>query len=61
MLINCIAFGQDNAAAMAKEKVMTFVQARSNLSEIVDRVAGLPLITGDGKIHESSLVRTVWD
>jgi hypothetical protein len=46
---------------MAKEKVMTFVQARSNLSEIVDRVAGLPLITGDGKIHESSLVRTVWD
>jgi PIN domain nuclease of toxin-antitoxin system len=25
------------------------------------RVAGLPLITGDGKIHESGLVRTVWD
>jgi len=25
------------------------------------RVAGLPLITGDGKIHESALVRTVWD
>ena len=25
------------------------------------RVAGLPLITGDAKIHESGLVRTVWD
>lgn len=25
------------------------------------RVAGLPLITGDGLIHESSLVRTVWE
>jgi PIN domain nuclease of toxin-antitoxin system len=25
------------------------------------RVAGLPLITGDGRIHESGLVRTVWD
>jgi PIN domain nuclease of toxin-antitoxin system len=25
------------------------------------RVAGLPLITGDEKIHESGLVRTVWD
>jgi len=25
------------------------------------RVAGLPLITGDDKIHESGLVRTVWD
>src|SRR5262249_40036604 len=25
------------------------------------RLAGLPLITGDTEIHESSLVRTVWD
>ncbi|HEY3167360.1 MAG TPA: PIN domain-containing protein [Candidatus Binatia bacterium] len=25
------------------------------------RVAGAPLITGDGKIQESGLVRTVWD
>jgi PIN domain nuclease of toxin-antitoxin system len=25
------------------------------------RVAGLPLITGNGKIQESGLVRTVWD
>ena len=25
------------------------------------RVAGLPLITGDDKIHDSGLVRTVWD
>src|SRR5262245_3873371 len=25
------------------------------------RVAGLPLITGDGKIQDSGLVRTVWD
>jgi PIN domain nuclease of toxin-antitoxin system len=25
------------------------------------RVAGLPLITGDGAIHESGLVRTIWD
>jgi PIN domain nuclease of toxin-antitoxin system len=25
------------------------------------RVAGLPLITGDEKIQESGLVRTVWD
>jgi PIN domain nuclease of toxin-antitoxin system len=25
------------------------------------RVAGMPLITGDGKIQESALVRTVWD
>jgi PIN domain nuclease of toxin-antitoxin system len=25
------------------------------------RVAGLPLITGDRVIHESGLVRTVWD
>jgi PIN domain nuclease of toxin-antitoxin system len=25
------------------------------------RVASLPLITGDTKIHESGLVRTVWD
>lgn len=25
------------------------------------RVAALPLITGDEKIHESGLVRTVWD
>ena len=25
------------------------------------RVAGLPLITGDAKIHDSGLVRTVWD
>ncbi|HKX49411.1 MAG TPA: PIN domain-containing protein [Candidatus Binatia bacterium] len=25
------------------------------------RVAGLPLITGDGEIQESGLVRTVWD
>jgi len=24
------------------------------------RVAGLPLITGDGAIHDSGLVRTVW-
>jgi len=25
------------------------------------RLAGLPLITGDAKIHDSGLVRTVWD
>ncbi|MBI2533125.1 MAG: PIN domain-containing protein [Deltaproteobacteria bacterium] len=25
------------------------------------RVSGLPLITGDEKLHESGLVRTVWD
>jgi len=25
------------------------------------RVAGLPLITGDEQIHQSGLVRTVWD
>jgi PIN domain nuclease of toxin-antitoxin system len=25
------------------------------------RVTGLPLITGDGRIHQSGLVRTVWD
>ena len=25
------------------------------------RVAGLPLITGDAAIHDSGLVRTVWD
>ena len=25
------------------------------------RVAGLPLITGDGEIQQSGLVRTVWD
>lgn len=25
------------------------------------RVAGLPLITGDRRIHDSGLVRTVWD
>ena len=25
------------------------------------RVAGLPLITGDGEIQKSGLVRTVWD
>jgi PIN domain nuclease of toxin-antitoxin system len=25
------------------------------------RVAGLPLITGDGEIHDSGLVRTVWE
>ena len=25
------------------------------------RVAGIPLITGDAKIHDSGLVRTVWD
>jgi len=25
------------------------------------RVAGVPLITGDDEIHESGLVRTVWD
>jgi PIN domain nuclease of toxin-antitoxin system len=25
------------------------------------RVAGLPLITGDAKIHDSGLVRTIWD
>jgi len=25
------------------------------------RVAGSPLITADGKIHDSGLVRTVWD
>jgi PIN domain nuclease of toxin-antitoxin system len=25
------------------------------------RVAGLSLITGDGEIHNSGLVRTVWD
>ena len=25
------------------------------------RIAGLPLITGDGRIHDSGLVRTVWD
>jgi PIN domain nuclease of toxin-antitoxin system len=25
------------------------------------RVAGLPLITGDGAIRDSGLVRTVWD
>ena len=25
------------------------------------RIAGLPLITGDEKIQESGLVRTVWD
>lgn len=25
------------------------------------RVVGLPLITGDGEIQDSSLVRTVWD
>jgi PIN domain nuclease of toxin-antitoxin system len=25
------------------------------------RITGLPLITGDGKIHDSGLVRTVWD
>jgi PIN domain nuclease of toxin-antitoxin system len=25
------------------------------------RLVGLPLITGNGRIHESGLVRTVWD
>jgi PIN domain nuclease of toxin-antitoxin system len=42
----------------------TFATVRDPYDRLIiaqARVAGLPLITGDGKIHESGLVRTVWD
>ena len=42
----------------------TFTTVRDPYDRLIiaqARVAGLPLITGDGKIHESGLVRTVWD
>jgi PIN domain nuclease of toxin-antitoxin system len=42
----------------------TFTTVRDPYDRLIiaqARVAGVPLITGDGKIHESGLVRTVWD
>ena len=42
----------------------TFTTIRDPYDRIIiaqTRVAGFPLITGDGKIHESGLVQTVWD
>jgi PIN domain nuclease of toxin-antitoxin system len=42
----------------------TFTTVRDPYDRLIiaqARVAGLPLVTGDGKIHESGLVRTVWD
>jgi PIN domain nuclease of toxin-antitoxin system len=45
-------------------KAATFTTVRDPYDQMIiaqARVAGLPLITGDGKIQESGLVRTVWD
>jgi PIN domain nuclease of toxin-antitoxin system len=42
----------------------TFTTVRDPYDRLIiaqARVAGLPLITGDTKIHKSGLVRTVWD
>ena len=42
----------------------TFTSIRDPYDRLIiaqARVAGLPLITGDEKIHQSALVRTVWD
>ncbi|HYT58119.1 MAG TPA: PIN domain-containing protein [Verrucomicrobiae bacterium] len=42
----------------------TFTTVRDPYDRLIiaqARVTGLPLITGDGKIQESGLVRTVWD
>jgi len=42
----------------------TFTTVRDPYDRLIiaqARVAGLPLITGDAKIQESGLVRTVWD
>lgn len=42
----------------------TFTTVRDPYDRLIiaqARVAGLPLITGDSKIHESGLVRTIWE
>jgi PIN domain nuclease of toxin-antitoxin system len=42
----------------------TFTSIRDPYDRLIiaqARVAGLPLITGDEKIHQAALVRTMWD
>jgi PIN domain nuclease of toxin-antitoxin system len=52
-----------NDAALLLEAA-TFTSIRDPYDRMIiaqARVAGVPLITGDEKIQESGLVRTVWD
>ena len=53
--------GNDTALLL---EAATFTTIRDPYDRMIiaqARVAGLPLITGDAKIHDSGLVRTVWD
>ena len=52
-----------NDAALLLEAA-TFTTIRDPYDRMIiaqARVSGVPLITGDGLIHDSGLVRTVWD
>jgi PIN domain nuclease of toxin-antitoxin system len=51
----------DNAVLLEAATFTTITDPYDRMIVAQARVAGLPLITGDEKIQESGLVRTVWD
>jgi PIN domain nuclease of toxin-antitoxin system len=51
----------DTAVLLEAASFSTIIDPYDRMIIAQARVAGLPLITGDDKIHESGLVRTVWD
>ena len=65
-----VSFAEADNFALGVNDTQTLLEA-ATLAAIKDpydrmivaqaRVAGLPLITGDGLIQESRLVRTVWE
>jgi PIN domain nuclease of toxin-antitoxin system len=51
----------DTAVLLEAATFTTITDSYDRMIIAQARVAGLPLITGDEKIQESGLVRTVWD
>jgi PIN domain nuclease of toxin-antitoxin system len=51
----------DTALLLEASRFTTIRDPYDRLIITQARVAGLPLITGDGRIHDSGLVRIVWD
>jgi PIN domain nuclease of toxin-antitoxin system len=51
----------DTAVLLEAASFFTITDPYDRMIIAQARVAGVPLITGDGKIQESGLVRTVWE
>ena len=59
--VNVDLAANDTAVLLEAATFMTIRDPYDRMIIAQARVAGLPLITGDEKIQESGLVRTVWD